>query len=365
MSIGRRRTRRLSGTTVLITLVALLLAGVMPATAAVAGTTFAVNIILGDRTVQGAFAGDGDAMSVKQKRDGRLIASASGLADGDGRFDLKVKPILAGDTLAITQAGITRSIVVPDLRLSIDTAKDILSGRVPKDRRDLTLGVALQVGSYTLPRGSYHAAVTADPDGTFSVDTTPERDIQGGEIAELSWSGPLDDVFRVLSAGPSVTVQVGRSTVEVYGKRGTTATVTLRSAKGDLRGTASVRIPVTGRPAVGTFRRNGSKVAPRGSDRVTHSAAPKTVFKVRTPDLVLTTPDGGAINATCFPGGAYVLGNVLGTGAFNYLADGFTPGPFAVADITGLGTTLPSGYRVLLICEDIRGYAQTFPASVP
>lgn len=104
----------------------------------------------------------------------------------------------------------------------------------------------------------------------------------------------------------------------------------------------------------------------RAGDRITHSAAPKLLFKVRTPDLVLTKPDGGSINATCFPDGAYVLGHIFGAGAFDYLADGVTvAGPLAVADITGLGTTLPSGYRVLLICEDARGYAQTFPAKAP
>ena len=323
------------------------------------------NVVVGSRTFNGFFVTIGATVKLTQKRKGATLATATKVADASGDVSLKLKPLQPGDAVLIDVDGAQRTLTIPDLRLSIDAASDRLSGRVPTSQLDGHLAVASQVGSYTL--GGDNQDFTAHADGTFSEDLTSIHDIQGGELVRLDWVSPANDSFSLDSFAPAVTTQVGLSTVEVYGKGGSTATVTLKASNGAVRGSAKVTIPRDGRPATATFHKSGAKVAVKAGDRIVHSAAPAISFKVLANTLVLTKTGGGDVSATCFPSSLYVLGSIFGGGAFDYLADGATDstGALSVSDISNTGTTLPSGYQVMLICENADGYAQNFRATVP
>ena len=341
-----------------------IVAGAVPVAAAQpagGATTFVGNTILGARTFRGFFVDPGDAITVKQRRNGSRIASASTTASG-GSFRVRLKPILAGDRLVVIQNGVTRTITVPDLRLTADAARDKVSGRIPPGDQEASVAIAWQVGSFKL--GGYAVEAPTASKGAFTTGTG--ADLQGGETVELSWSSASDDVLRVLTAAPSVTVQAGSSTVQVHGPRGARATITLTSSGGTVRGTATVTQSVTGGAVIGNFRKNGVKVKVKAGDRVVHSAATAISLRVIPPTLDLRAPAGGSIRATCFPRGHYVLGHVTGSGAFSYLADGLVGGGgIAIDALIDSSDPLPSGYRVLLICETAQGYAQTFPDAVP
>jgi len=326
-------------------------------------TTFAGNAILGDRTFRGFFVDTGDAISVKQRRDGQQIAAASTTA-ADGSFSVRLKPILAGDRLVVTQDGATRTVTVPDLRLAANASTDRVAGRIPVGDPEAIVTLARQVGPYSL--GGYLVEAPTAANGTFSKNLDPEDDLQGGERVELSWSNDTDDVIRVRTAAPSVTVQVGRSTVEVYGPRGVRATITLKTRGGAVRGTATVTQSMTGAAVTGTFRKNGAAVKVKAGDRVIHSGASSLPLTVVTPTLDLTAPSGGSIHAMCFVGGHFILASAFGNGAFSYLADGVVgPGGIAIDGLIDSSDPLPSGFRVLLICETSEGFAQTFPDAIP
>jgi hypothetical protein len=249
--------------------------------------------------------------------------------------------------------------------LTINAATDRLAGRVPTSQLEADLSIAQQVGSFTL--GGDNRPFTAHANGTYDEDVTGIHDVQGGERVRLTWISPANDTFTVDSYAPAVTAEVGRATADVYGKRGTTATVTLKASNGTIRGSAKVTLPVDGRPAVATFRKNGAAVKVKAGDRIVHSAAPSIAFTLLHSTLDLTKAGGGNVSATCFPNSLYVLGEVFGSGAISELADGITDntGALSVSDISNTGNPLPSGYTVILICEDTRGYAQDFRAAVP
>src|SRR5207344_2469514 len=150
---------------------------------------------------------------------------------------------------------------------------------------------------------------SADPDGTFSKSLGV--DVQGADAVELEWHNGAGDGFTTIDVPPSVIVRVGSATVDVFGRPGSHATVTLRSSSGTLRGTAAVTPDVFGF-ATGTFRMHGQPVKVKAGDKVVHSAAPLIKLKVLPDDLVVVGTANGSLTATCFAGGDYVAGGLFG-----------------------------------------------------
>lgn len=337
----------------------------VPAIGAPPEPPFVISAELHDGHIVGVLADPSQSVSIKQKRNGVVIASRTVMADSGGFFMPTVKPLLADDRLVIKQGADKRTIPVPDLRLRLNAALDAAGGRVPTSDLHADLTIERRTGHFT--HGSDHLPVVAHADGTFSADLSSLADLEGGDAVALSWMTARDDDFAITVTVPSVVVQVGRSSVDVYGKPGSPATITLRSAGGTIRGTATVTPAWAGQSVTGVFRKNGSKVKVRAGDRVSHSGRPGVSLKVRTPDLEVVATSNGYLSATCFPGGEFVAGEVFGAGAFSAFGSGPTGpgGSVYLANLTNGSGDLPSGTRVLLICETDKGYTQDMRATVP
>jgi len=199
------------------------------------------------------------------------------------------------------------------------------------------------------PHEPYACPATAKP---FATDT-----------ASLTWISPAGHEWHREAAVPGFIVDVGSSKAIVIGSIGATLTVSLKGAGGVTRATATTTL-VSPKATV-TLKKNAVAVPVADTDTVTITGNPD-VLELVADDLAVGAADSGQFFAHCQPFTRW-LGRTYLNGAL------ITPWSGS-ADASGVvGTTgmwsgpgdVPSGFTVVLDCEDQTGLIQRMRATVP
>lgn len=329
----------------------LLAIGAIPALAG-PGPAATIHVTLGSPEVRGSTGSSAHTLTLKQKRNGSVIATKTFTSGSSGFFEVNLKPVRIGDRFVIQFQG-TRTVTVPRLTLTGNAATDTVSGHLPKPG-DAEVEISNAVGGFSLS-GAGTPTFPTDSDGDFSGSYPG---LSGADRLELRWFNGSLDSFTVEIAMTAVQTRVGSTKASLFGRPGATVKAVLLAPNGALRGTATVTLPTTFIAAEGTFRKNGSPVKVKAGDRVRIGTT--TGLTLRTPDLQVV---GTSATATCFPNQDWVIGTTFGGGAFSYLDDGTADGSGGVA--ASWANPLTPGTKVRLMCENAKGWTQDMVDTAP
>src|SRR4051812_24642862 len=172
-----------------------------------------------------------------------------------------------------------------------------------------TLGVT--VGRPSLSTGSIpktcQFAPMRDSSGHFGIDATDcvaGYDTIGGDVAVVVWNTPGGDFERLFTRAPFVQAWVGRAKVDGYLDAGTSASLELRSAGGQVRGSASPTAGLLTGGFHGTFRKDGVAVNAQFANVIHGTWEGTQTYRVRKLTVAMSST---SISGTCDPNTRYGL----------------------------------------------------------
>jgi len=360
--VTHRGLRSLNPIMALLLAVGLLVAAAWPVVAsATPAASPSILVFVHGTCVEGRDYQAGGTVKVVQKRNGDIIATSS-LPIVSSSWRTCVKTILAGDQLVVKQTLASnttsnRTIGVPFLTVTLDAATNVESGHAPDPGSLVNFGITQMVGGLRAFSGGKGA--NTDVSGNFSGDWTAFVDVRAGDVAQLFWYAPSGDTFIVTSATPSVNVEVGKATVTGTGPY-RSATTTLRTSAGSLRGTATGAVTGTESKLLATFRSSGASVKVKVGDRVRSSRIAGS-YKVRASDVVVRKAGNGSLTATCAPGSDYAI---TLNGAWTVSGFAGVGGVISSTNVSRGSGPLLKGSEVRLGCRLPSGFGQVFTVIV-
>src|SRR5688572_18296273 len=345
-------------------LAALMLAALIPGTAAAATRPITFSVSLGQGCVDGRASDNVSLDLVWRNAAGALKARATVTTSVNGYWywcvgEGSANVLRIGDRLKATVGTTVRQFTIPQLTLNVDRAQDVFRGKAPA-------GTSLRLFYLNGVFSDFYSEVkrTANAEGRWSFD--PGSNIMGGIAADMRWNGPNGDKVWLTAHAALLRVTIGRAglsgetrpydDVEVILENATTA---VRKGKGlavgDAYGTFS-----------GQFRNaQGDLVAPAVGDRV---RAPSLASDA---NWIVPNIEGAAKAATsvvsgrCFDAGTsaeFVEVRVIRTGIWRGLAlgstdqDGFFQFDFDDPESPFLhGANVKPGDRIDVYCQQETG----------
>lgn len=303
-----------------------------------------VSVMIGSPQIYGYAGSSAHSMTLRQKRNGTVIATKTFTTESDGFFAVRLKPVKIGDQIAIQYLG-TRTMTVPKVTLTANASTNRIAGHLPQ-AGEAEVQIADVIGTFS--KGGTTQTFTTDANGDFS-GTHPG--LTGADRLELRWYSAPGDAIGVELRLAAAQVEVGSAKVWLFGRNGAKVKADLLAPNGTVRGTATATLPTTTTIGQGTFRKNGTAVKVKAGDRVRIGGNVGLV--VRTPNLTATAT---TLSATCFPNQEWIAGTIFGAGAFSYVADGTANGSGAVNG--SWVSPLSAGTKLRLMCENAAGYDQ-------
>lgn len=347
------RLTRMRVASTLATSLAILLAA-SPGQAGLGSGTFRLTAKLYGRCVSVEYPPAGGALTVLQKRNGAVIATAKVAATNGAKACLK--PLKPNDRIVLKQGGSTiRTSVIPRLTLTLDLAGDVIAGSVPASAPNYIINAQNQLAG--IFAGSVEYGGTGTVSGgraTFSDDVTGSNleDLGAGDPVRLTWFDTNEDVFQLTTAAPYALTTESSAKVRGTAARGSTVTITLRRG-GAVASSFSRTLPGESVDYAGVFRAAGTQVRVEPGDRIFHSqrsAAKLTVLQ----DTPFGDPQSnGSVSMTCFPNGPWVL---FHNGTFRAGGIAGPDGAVSVTDISNGGGDLTSADVLDLGCETKAGF---------
>ncbi len=291
----------------------------------------------------------GGDVTATQRRAGKVIKTVT-VKPRTATGTVCLKPFKSGDQLTIKRGSASRKITVPAATLSVDLASDTVSGTLPAATSQI--GLLIQDFTAGLYAGTSLTSTVSVTGGTFSTSLSGVLDLARGDRVAATWSNGAD-TWKVVRETGTAVVRVGDAAVAGTGRIPSTMTVTLRTSRGKLRGTAKARVQESPSASAGffnaTFRKNGRRVAAVGGNRVTATQLSGTFTIPRGAPAIDVAAN--RVTASCDAGSDWL---VLNDGT--KVAGGRTvSGAISVSPVNPYGP-LALGTRVTVACQAPSGF---------
>jgi hypothetical protein len=288
------------------------------------------------------------SVTVTQKRAGATLKQVT-LAEGSTMIGC-VKPLAAGDVLVIARGATKRTVKVPSATLSVNLAADTVAGTLPASASQVKLTIQDFTAGYST--GLALSPTVSVAGGAFGVDTTGDLDLGRGDRAIVTWVGGAD-AWRIVRQTATAIVQPGWKLASGTGKPGSSMKVTLKTAKGVVRGVAATTVKTQPSASAGffeaAFRKSGKNVLPVAGNLVVATGLTGS-FKVPAGVPVVST-GANKVDATCPAGSDWLVLRDL-----TKVAGGRTAsGAISVSPVNADGP-LALGTRVLVACQAPSGF---------
>jgi hypothetical protein len=345
---------------VMASLAVVLSGGAQPAQALVPPITFSASI--GDCYVFGtAQVSSHWRIDVLDHR-GVRKARANVVADTAGHWSTGCFPgvhIQAGDHIEGYQNGLLQRLwVLPGFKVVVDRVNDRAVGEGPANDHVLLYVQKCFPGGVTCET-QLKQTIATNANGTFNValvypGITP-WDAIGDQGVQLQWQGTGGDELFLRDSVPFVTATVGSAVVSGQGLQGAHQTMTLRSAGGAVRATASATGSFSDGSWTARLKHNGSAVKVKLGDTIRGSFASDASFNAR---VINAAVDLGAhtLSGTCFPHALAGVRIASYSSSYTALAWGTTG---ANGELGALNTSnlqfVASGWTLDLYCGTSKG----------
>lgn len=339
-------------------LAALMLAALIPGTAAAATRPITFSLGLGQGCIDGRASDNVSLDLVWRNAAGALKAKATVTTSVEGFWwfcvgEESAATLRIGDRLKATVGTTVRQFTIPQLTLNVDRAQDVFRGKAPA-------GTTLRLFYLNGIFSDFYSEekLTARADGRWSFD--PGWNIMGGIAADMRWNGPNGDKVWLTAHAALLRVTIGRAgfsgetrpyrDVEVILEKGAAVRRGAGLAVGDDYGTFS-----------GQFRNaQGNLVAPAVGDRVRAPSLASDADWI-VPNVEATASAGtNVVSGRCFDAGTsadFVEVRVIRTGVWRGLGlgstdqDGFFQFDFDGPESPFLhGANVKSGDRIDVYC---------------
>jgi hypothetical protein len=247
-------------------LAALVLAALLPATAAAATRPITFELNLGGSCISGRVSDRATLKVIWRSSAGVVKVKETIRAGSMGYWEACSSPsrlLKSGDQIKVTVGTTVRKFVVPKLSLNLDRVNDVFNGKAPAGTKvHLTYPAGL-FADYVLSK-----TVTARADGTWRYKPSG-FDIMGGLYASIGWTSAKKDSIAVDGVAPSLTATLGSSVVTGVSKPKATVKATLFNATTmAVRATAKGVANRSGGFSVRFLDSAGDKVAVKAGNRL-------------------------------------------------------------------------------------------------
>ena len=287
-------------------------------------------------------------VTITQKRSGKVIKKATAV-QGTQLIGC-VTPLKSGDVLVVARGTTKRTVKVPSASLTANLTTNVISGTVPPSATQ----VKLAVQDFT---AGFSTGLTITPSvtpvaGAFTFDTTASLDLGRGDRAILSWSDGSDG-WRIIRQSWTAIVEPDVEFATGTGKPGAKVTVTLKTAKGVVRGVATTTVKTQPSASAGffdaAFRKKGKSILVKAGDVVTATGVSGS-FKVPSGRPVVSA-GANRVDATCPANSDWLVLRDL-----TKVAGGRTVnGSISESPVNPHGS-LSLGTRVLVACQTPKGF---------
>jgi hypothetical protein len=248
-------------------LAALMLAALIPGTAAAATRPITFNLALGQGCVDGRASDSVSLDLVWRSAAGSLKGKATVATSVNGYWywcvgEGSANVLRIGDRLKATVGTTVRRFTIPQLTLNVDRAQDVFRGKAPA-------GTTLRLFYLNGIFSDYYSEVklTARADGRWSFD--PGWNIMGGIAADMRWNGPNGDKVWLYGHAAVLRVTIGRAGFSGETRPYRDAEVILENAATAVRKGKGTAVGDDYGTFSGQFRNaQGDLVAPAVGDRV-------------------------------------------------------------------------------------------------
>lgn len=235
------------------------------------------------------------------------LTSASDTADGYGYFSICFPTryeLVAGYKLEVKSGTNTRTITIPNLALRTDRFTNVISGKGPAGKKLKVVVTAYAPGDYA-NYSTYVRFPVANSSGDWSINFTGAGGIIGGDSVSLYYKANQDyasstgDTWRLDMDVEYMHLYRGASQVWGSMNMAETATITLKTAAGIVRGRAGVGPDGYDGDYQGYFRTSaGAVVRPNATDKV--SATFASDANVTIPNITVAgNGSTNVISGTC------------------------------------------------------------------
>lgn len=200
--------------------------------AVLAATPISVFVLTGQQCIEGLGPANANVSATLRTPGGQIRGRFQASSDGEGYwFGCFRAPINGRDKLAVTAGNQSRTIVIPRLEPEIDRVQDVIEGFAPPHAPVLVLMSHRQ----TLNKSkSFTFEATADGSGHYSVDTTGEVNLRGGDaVTVITTNG--NDQFGALVIAPFISVAHAQNIAAGTVNNGTDLVIELRDSHGSLK----------------------------------------------------------------------------------------------------------------------------------
>lgn len=248
---------------------AFLLAALIPATAAAAGTPITFSLDVGSSCVGGGASAGASLKLVWKAASGTLKASATVQVNSSGRWsycasEASGKKVRVGDYLKGTVGAKSHALRIPKLSLFLDREADVYRGDAPA-------GSVLRL-VYFYESARFHpwewvAKVTAASDDTWSY--LPDYGVTGGDFATMRWRDGHGDKVFVSAGAPFLDVTLDKAEFSGATSANTSVRIAVRDGVTSALRSTGTAITSDYGGFGGRFRNsNGDAVALRAGDHV-------------------------------------------------------------------------------------------------
>lgn len=340
-------------------LAALMLAALIPGTAAAATRPITFTLGLGQGCVDGRASDNVSLRLVWRNAAGALKAKATVTTSVDGFWwycpgEGSANVLRIGDRLKATVGTSVRQFTIPQLTINVDRAQDLFRGKAPA-------GTTLRLFYLNGIFSDFYsdAKLTARADGRWSFD--PGRNIMGGIYADMRWNGPNGDKVWVSGHAPVLRVTIGKAGFSGETRPNRDAQVIVENATTAVRKGKGTAVGDDYGTFSGKFRNTqGDLVTPAVGDRVRAPSLASDADWI-VPNVEATANAGtNVVSGRCSDAGTsadFVEIRVIRTGIWRGLAlsdtdqDGFFEVDFDDPESPFLhGANVKSGDRLHVFC---------------
>jgi hypothetical protein len=288
-------------------------------------------------------------VTVTQKRAGKVIQSATLVPTG---FEPTacVKPLKGGDVLVIARGSTKRTVTVPRASVSVDLSTDAVTGTLPTAVSQAKVTIQDFTAGYST--GVALAPTVAVAAGVFGTDTTGSLDLGRGDRVIVSWSDG-SDAWRIVRETATAIAEPDSVFATGTGRPGSKMTVTLKTAKGVVRGVATATVKNQPVASAGffdaQFRKSGKSVTVKGGNVIVATGLSGS-FKVPGSKPVVNA-GANRVDATCPAGSDWLVLRDLTKVTGGQTASG----TISVSPVNP-GGPLALGTRVLVACQAPSGF---------
>lgn len=236
------------------------------------------------------------SVTVVQKRAGTKLKTVTISPTAGGAAC--VKPLKGGDVLVISRGSTSRTVTVPRGTMAVDLAANTIRGTVPPAVSQAKLTIQDFTAGYST--GVALAPSVAVASGGFGTDTTGSLDLGRGDRVIATWTDG-SDTWHLVRETATAIVQPGSDQLTGTGRPGSAAKVTIKTAKGIVRGVATATIKAQPIASAGFFeasvRKSGKPVLVASGNLVVAKGVTGS-FKV--PGVAMSVDRAGnSVSATC------------------------------------------------------------------